>query len=340
MKPKISVILPVYNTGNILKKTVNSILKQEFSDFELLIIDDGSCEETKKICDAYSLCDPRVKVFHKCNGGICDARNYGLKRAQGEYLTFCDHDDIYDKNILLIEYETIVNEKADMVVVGKRTVSKKKQYVKASSFVYNKKDIKNNICSIISNDLIANVWNILYRREIICDIEFDVQLKKGQEDIIFNLSVIKNCEKVVSVGDILYSHIVRENLSTSAKIHKELVPAMVKTNNYVYDVIGQMCDVDIYRKQYIKAQGDIIKSCLVYSVKAGLTYDEFCEKIKQLQYYKVKTHVIEVGIPIKDSLVFFCVRNRFYRSLFFHLKMYEIVKKISRRDIMRIIYMQ
>ena len=88
--------MPLYNTGNKLKAAVNSILKQDFRDFELLLIDDGSTDPvTKKICEEYSRKDPRVKVFTKKNEGIEKTKVFGIRMAQGEYTVFSDHDDCY-----------------------------------------------------------------------------------------------------------------------------------------------------------------------------------------------------------------------------------------------------
>ena len=94
MNPKISVIIPVYNTGEILVETINSVLEQTFKDFELIIVNDGSTDrDTLQILS--DLSDERIKVIHKVNGGVVSARNLGLENAQGEYIAFLDHDDIF-----------------------------------------------------------------------------------------------------------------------------------------------------------------------------------------------------------------------------------------------------
>ena len=97
--PEISVILPVYNTGEILEKTIESILHQTFQDFELIIIDDGSTDNSYQICRKYSVKDKRIRVISQKNSGVCAARNKGIDLSEGKYITFCDHDDIYDKLI-------------------------------------------------------------------------------------------------------------------------------------------------------------------------------------------------------------------------------------------------
>lgn len=91
--PKISIIVPVYNTERYLSKCIDSILSQSFTDFELLLINDGSLDYSGAICDQYAANDSRVTVFHKENGGVSSARNLGLDNARGEWVTFVDSDD-------------------------------------------------------------------------------------------------------------------------------------------------------------------------------------------------------------------------------------------------------
>ena len=91
--PKISVIVPVYNTEKYLHRCVDSILAQTFTDFELLLVNDGSPDKSGEICDEYAQKDTRVRVFHKENGGVSSARNLGLENAQGKWITYVDGDD-------------------------------------------------------------------------------------------------------------------------------------------------------------------------------------------------------------------------------------------------------
>lgn len=98
--PKISIIVPVYNAERYLRRCVDSILTQTFSDFEVLLIDDGSKDHSGAICDEYAQQDDRVRVWHKENGGVSSARNVGLDNAQGEWVTFVDSDDWIDKDYL------------------------------------------------------------------------------------------------------------------------------------------------------------------------------------------------------------------------------------------------
>ena len=100
MNPTISIIVPVYNTEQYLNRCIDSILSQSFTNFELLLIDDGSTDKSGDICDEYARKDERIKVFHKKNGGVSSARNMGLDFARGEWITFVDSDDYIDSCFL------------------------------------------------------------------------------------------------------------------------------------------------------------------------------------------------------------------------------------------------
>ena len=116
MNTLISIIVPVYNMERLMRKCIDSILSQTFQNFECLLIDDGSTDRSPIICDEYAQKDKRVKVFHKSNGGLSDARNFGLKQAKGEYTIFADPDDWVDAEGLDKLYRKAVESKADIVM--------------------------------------------------------------------------------------------------------------------------------------------------------------------------------------------------------------------------------
>ena len=114
--PSISIIVPIYNMEKMMRKCLDSILAQTFQDYECLLIDDGSKDGSSAICDEYAACNPRFTVYHKPNGGLSDARNYGLERAKGKYTIFVDPDDWIDPEGMDKLYETAERENADMII--------------------------------------------------------------------------------------------------------------------------------------------------------------------------------------------------------------------------------
>ena len=122
-KPLISVIVPAYNVEKFIGKCIDSILRQSFKDFEVLLIDDGAKDSTPEICDACAKKDSRIKVYHKENGGLSDARNYGIDRMQGKYVTFIDSDEYVDSGYFEYLYGLITQEEdIQIAICGKKSV--------------------------------------------------------------------------------------------------------------------------------------------------------------------------------------------------------------------------
>ena len=120
MNDLISIIIPVYNAGKTIDSCIESVLKSTYSDFEILIIDDGSNAETADECDKVALKDQRVKVIHQENGGVSKARNCGIENATGKFITFVDADDTVDSDLLACMMSAMQREQADVVITGHR----------------------------------------------------------------------------------------------------------------------------------------------------------------------------------------------------------------------------
>lgn len=183
MTPKISVIVPVYNVEKYLPRCIDSILSQTFTDFELLLIDDGSPDNCGKICDEYAAKDSRVKVFHKSNGGVSSARNLGLDNAQGEWITFIDSDDYIEQGFLFIP--EIVSE--DLLIQDYKhiNVGKTKQY-EFLPLVISSPQMQCFINENMNKVIFRVPWAKFFKRSIIVDnsLRFLNGVKIG-EDTLF-----------------------------------------------------------------------------------------------------------------------------------------------------------
>lgn len=148
----VTVIVPVYNTAPYLSRCINSILCQSFSKIELILIDDGSTDNSLDICNQYREKDERIKVFHKENGGVCSARNKGLKEMHGDFFMFLDSDDAIEKNIMEDTMNCFVRyPQADMVVFGWKKIfinEKNEEYLPANEFV---SDMENATKKLLTN---------------------------------------------------------------------------------------------------------------------------------------------------------------------------------------------
>lgn len=178
--PEISVIVPVYNTKKYLQRCVDSILAQTYTDFELLLIDDGSTDGSGAVCDECALMDSRVRVFHKPNGGVSSARNLGLDNARGEWIAFVDADDWVSPEYLSVLFEP----KSDLSLSYFKTIG----WEKWVSQPYENKDYEfNELPSFINERLYTpQIWAALFHLKLLNDnaIRFENGIPYG-EDTIF-----------------------------------------------------------------------------------------------------------------------------------------------------------
>ena len=215
----ISVIVPIYNAAQNLHRCIDSILTQSYTDFELLLIDDGSSDNSGTICDEYAIKDSRVRVFHKVNGGVSSARNLGLDNAIGEYVTFCDADDYVDTEWLAVY--------SDAIAVGVDFAIQGIYYIKNSGEIEVKKLISNigttieDKRSLIINLMLLGVYGYpvtkIFSRNLIEEnhIRFDLHSAFREDEQFFS----KYLEYATT-----FKCIDKENyyyfLPTSGKIYK------------------------------------------------------------------------------------------------------------------------
>ena len=180
---KISVIVPIYGIEKYLPKCIESILEQSFSDFELILVDDGSPDNCPEICDYYDERDARIKVLHKQNGGLLSARKAGLKVATADYIAYVDGDDWVDNYYLDTLYKLAITNDADLTVTGHfREFNGKIETMKPNNpGFYNEEEIRSDILpnaiyngEFCEHGMTTYVWNKLFKRELLEKVLYDV----------------------------------------------------------------------------------------------------------------------------------------------------------------------
>lgn len=151
-KCKVSIIVPVYNVEKYVERCIESIIKQSYKNLEIILIDDGSKDNSGKICDEYAQKDNRIKVIHKKNGGLSDARNTGLNIADGEYICFIDSDDYIHKDLVKDNLEKLIQQKADMICFNRFVINGEKIIEKPQ--LYNE--------NMTTYDVISGIWKKNY----------------------------------------------------------------------------------------------------------------------------------------------------------------------------------
>lgn len=205
MSPKISIICPVYQAKAYLDRCVKSILKQTFTHFELLLIDDGSSDGSALLCDEYARKDSRVWVFHKANGGVCSARNWGLDHAVGEYVIHVDPDDWVEPTMLAELYTKAKAEDADMVICDFFLHKQRKEPIYSTQ----RPDALDHRSVLygLFNRLHGSCWNKLVRRA--CYEERNLRFPEHLtiwEDLFFNASLCMKPIKVAYLNKAFYHY--------------------------------------------------------------------------------------------------------------------------------------
>nr|WP_194191072.1 glycosyltransferase [Clostridium chrysemydis] len=216
--PKVSVVVPIYNVENYLDKCINSIINQSLKDIEIILVDDGSTDNSLKIIEDFKKRDNRIKVIQKKNGGQGSARNEGIKIASGEYIGFVDADDYIDLDMYEKLYKE-ANGKLDICVCSRKSINDEgKELIKIKA-----ESIKNkafNISEYVEGYLMQShtliVCNKIYDKNLLIDnrITFKEFNEIGSEDTLFNLEVLRNCKNIGVVSETYYNQISRTGSTT------------------------------------------------------------------------------------------------------------------------------
>lgn len=213
---ELSIVIPVYNAEKYIEDTIKSILDQTYKNWELILVNDGSKDESQYICEKLALKDKRIKLISKENSGVSDSRNTGIKAAQGKYIGFVDSDDLIEKD--MFEKMILNFYESEIIICGYKIRTIKGKIIKDSfrkpslKGIFFLKEIENIFME--EGQLFNSVWNKFYLTEIIKKnkIFFKTDLKTG-EDLVFNLNYLSCIRKVSFLDENLYIYFKRENES-------------------------------------------------------------------------------------------------------------------------------
>lgn len=204
---KVSIIMPVYNVSEKLNKSLNSLINQTYSNIEILLINDGSTDNSGEVCDKYAQNDNRIKVVHKKNGGVSSARNIGLEIATGKYIMFVDSDDYTDEKSCEVMVKAIEKYDVDMVVSSYNTVynGKVMKHICPEKVYNSVESMKDDFRLIYLDCFLNSPWNKLFKKEHITK-GFDENMRYF-EDYYFVLDYMDNIRNLVTIDTPLYYYI-------------------------------------------------------------------------------------------------------------------------------------
>lgn len=264
MKPLISVILPVYNIERYLQKCMDSLFLQSYSNIEFVVVDDGSQQKCAKKCDDLSKQDSRVVVYHKENGGLSDARNYGIEKAKGEYITCIDPDDYVDDNYIEYLYELIEKYNTNMSICQHRVIKNDRVIDYGRNYPSEVVSAKQCIERMLYHDIIdTSAWAKMYHKDLFVNIDYPIG--KIFEDIGTTYKLMIESKQIAVGYESKYSYVIRDNSIVNAsfnekkldlicmtdtmadgvlEVYPELYPAVKRRQIYArFSTLNQMIDV-------------------------------------------------------------------------------------------------
>ncbi len=304
-KPLISVIVPVYKVEKYLKKCVESLQNQTYKNLEIILVDDGSPDNSPKMCDELMENDCRIKVVHKENGGQSSARNVGLEIAKGEWIAFVDSDDYIDQDMLEKLYQAIEENQADMAVCSARLVNEQGHILSSSKEsgevkCYAESEAYDQLIPTLNN----SVWNKLFKKELLGKLLFPVGCIHG-EDFIFLLEYLRNVRKVVIIDVQKYNYLQREGSVTSSSFSKRKLDE-IRSKDRVFEIISEYYPqyTETARKWKFTARINVIRSIVLSKVKK-----EYKEEYKScLIYLKNNYKYIKLQLSKKEKIEYFLQR--------------------------------
>ena len=302
--PKVSIVVPVYNVGRWLRRCIESIQSQSFDDFELLLINDGSKDNSGEICDEYAGKDTRIRVFHKQNGGASSARNFGLDNSRGEWVTFIDADDYISENYL----SSVVKASTDIVILESKRINgvEIKTFTKlpeSKSTDYN--SYKHILESYIRRAIMKVPWGKLIRRECIGNLRFNVGQPIG-EDALFMYDLFARCTSIEIFNGYVYywqEDTMPDNIKYKLSADKATEYAGLIYNSYrrldiesndleqfLVNYFFSLCDKKNYRNLTCWFENPTIKTLERNAFRGSLPMEYVCWKrfpLITLQYYRL-----------------------------------------------------
>lgn len=285
----ISIIVPVYNAEKKIKETIESILNQISTECEIILINDGSIDDSGKICDLYDKKNKNIRVIHQRNSGPSTARNRGITEAKGDFITFVDADDQLDKSWFSNINSIIKKDNPDLIISGYKNFRVRnsgaggiENFIPKPDVVHGRENILLLIPYLIEEKIFNPLWNKVYRTKFIKEKKMELNPKyKLGEDFLFNLEYLGSIEKVILLDKALYHYITNDNSLTESYTADKFSKLKPVTLEFREMLMKHNFSIDLYYNRLIQ---NIYNSLLELSHRnCRLTFSEKIEEVKKIK---------------------------------------------------------
>ncbi len=298
----ISIIIPIYKVEKYLDKCVTSILNQSYQNLEIILVDDGSPDGCPAICDEFAKKDKRIKVIHKTNGGLSDARNVGIESASGKYIAFVDSDDFVNKYYVETLYNTLIETGADLSICDY-------VYVKEDEIVDTNEKLEPATTEVFEGAKkfeqiylekgvrFVVAWNKLYKSEIFKNNDVRYPIGKIHEDEFIIHEVLNVCKKVSFTSVPLYYYLIREGSIMNQTLSEKNIPvysALEKRVLFFKEKYPELLSVSL---TWLLSK--VIRDYFKYNKELKTKVNQIFKNLKQTFKYEIK------HLPLKQKLKLF-----------------------------------
>lgn len=319
MQPLFSIVVPIYNCEIYLKKCLDSLINQSFQNIEIILVDDGSKDQSLEICNQYKEKDNRIKVFSQINAGVSAARNFGMTLATGKWISFVDSDDLVDMELYsklkyLIDLHNdsqmycfnYVSDETDRKVVDEKNASEELNRYEMQIGIFEKEYIN------------GFVWNKIFSTNIVRtnNMKFDTEIF-GCEDLLFCFNYIKKINKSVYINDSLY-HYIKQNGSSSNERYG--LKQLTSLNAYEIMIKDESINQKIYRiilQKYVVILLYSLKRCIVSGCVNEFIIVTLVEKLSTI--YKEYKGILVLSAKHNISAKLITSSPRFWSKMFYKL---------------------
>ncbi len=311
--PLISIIIPAYNIENYIAKCLDSLLNQTYKNLEIIVVDDGSSDNTGNVIDNYVSKYENIKVIHKNNGGVSAARNSGIEVANGDYIGFVDGDDTVDKEMFKVLIDNAIKYEADISHCGYKMVfpSRIDYYYNTGMLV--EQDNKLGLKDLILGERVEpGLVNKLYKKELFKTVRMNEKIKIN-EDLLANYYLFKQSKKSVFYDKCMYSYILRKNSASTSKININKIIDPVKVKKEILDDLGK--ESSLYNMTYERYIMTLISICRNVQIRKNKEYKSYIYDAKRILKYEINNIRKNKAVSKKTKLM--VVGNLYFSRIFY-----------------------
>lgn len=314
MDPLISILVPVYNAEKFLVECIESILRQTYRNIQLILINDGSIDNSLSICNYYKYIDSRVLVIDKPNSGVSATRNLGLSVAEGDFIGFVDSDDFIEENMYEELLKRMIEDDSDLCAMTAYTINYlDKQGIKSRKTLEGREALK----YLLLLEFPTSLWACLYSRNIIKDLALNIDIHFF-EDFEFNFKVLLNSNRVSMCDERLYNYRKNETSANSQGINGKRMTCL-----NIYDLI--ITKIERGDDEYLKYASYFRAHCIITCILSISKSHEVKEKYYKIVYLNAKLRIKEtifsqyVPFRHKATILAFLIFPRIFPKILYYI---------------------